>query len=177
MPIEHEHKFVLTPSQDLFDRVTKHHHYYLISQFYISDAARYREMRPQSSSLFGAEWFFTHKFAFGKDVLEHEMNVDHDDFLLAKTGSLGTLYKTRCKIASNGVHWDVDFFLDGPHDRGKLIFAMAECEHPRGTAYEILPIIADSVVYRVPEAEAAAFSNRKLTSLDYIWSLRLRFNL
>jgi hypothetical protein len=164
MPIEHEHKFVLNPSLELYDRVKKNYYpRFQITQFYVSDAARYREIR-RNESLIGAEWVFTHKLAVGQDVLEHEIDVPKSDYDLARKRALGTLYKIRFKDSAG---WDIDFFLDGPHGTGSIYFAMAEFEHTRGTAYEVLPILADSVIYRVPEEEAVAYSNRKLTDVMY----------
>jgi hypothetical protein len=54
---------------------------------------------------------------------------------------------------------------------------MAECEHVRGAEYPILPIISDSIVYKVPEEEAKKFSNRNLTDPAVIALLRERFSL
>ncbi|RYD65222.1 MAG: hypothetical protein EOP83_07815 [Verrucomicrobiaceae bacterium] len=173
MPIEHEHKFVLNPTKELFERMKKQYYPALqLTQFYVSDAARYREVRPSAESWFGTEWFFTHKMAIGRDVLEHEMNVSHADFGLAQERALGILYKVRMKTKSaDGGAWDVDFFLDGPHGVGEMYFAMAECEHTRGTDYAVLPAITDSVIYAVPEEEAHLYSNRRLTDIAYTRAL------
>jgi hypothetical protein len=165
MPIEHEHKFVLNPTEELFAKMKDNYNPgFLITQFYVSDAARYRQILTKPDSTFGAEWVFAHKMAVDHDVLEHEIGVPHSDFMLAQKRALGTLYKIRFKA---GGGWDVDFFLDGPHGFGQIYFAMAECEHTRGTSYEILPIIKDEILYAVPEEFASAFSNRKLTDIAY----------
>lgn len=165
MAIEHEHKFVLNPTEELFAKMKENYHPgFLITQFYVSDAARYREILVGTDSTFGAEWVFTHKMAVDQDVLEHEINVPQSEFILAQKRALGTLYKVRFKVAGG---WDVDFFLDGPHGIGQMYFAMAECEHTRGTSYEILPILKDEILYAVPEDGATFFSNRKLTDIAY----------
>lgn len=163
MPIEHEHKFVLQGFDTLIENLKGAYIPSRLTQFYISDHARYRCIQRGPV----CEHLFTYKIKIGQDVLEHEMSISEDDYRLAEKAALGFIHKLRFKFmgeVGEGAMWDVDFLYD---ENEQVYFGLAECEHVRGTTYSIPPVLRGHIAFGVPEADAHRFSNRKLINRDY----------
>ncbi len=152
MPTENEKKYVLSPSfnaESLVGWSIEH-----IEQGYLENGVRIRRSND--------DYFYTYKrwVESAQRLIEIDPAIDARDYNDLKTECHTLLLKTRYKKEVGQEEWVVDFLRN---KNGKNYFVMAEVEMPEGVddPQQILPEIAESVVWTV-EKNDARFTNRKL---------------
>lgn len=172
MAVEHEHKIILNNWDDLYAKLAEDRSRLVaIEQFYLDDHARYRRIHnfPLSQRGYREDHTFTYKRLIGDRLLEEEKKATREDYDLARTAAVSSLFKHRFKFpVSRSHHWDVDFLMTGrPDEGGKIYFALAEIETPEGADWKMLPLLEPYVELVVPREHNHMFTNAKLTGVGY----------
>jgi hypothetical protein len=180
MPVENEDKFVLglDGAGVLRDRLGALHSGRLIDQIYLNPQVRYRRIRDLGRPTAPPEYEFTFKQLIEGRLLEQPCAATAEDFELASLAKTSFVHKARFSFpdGSPGAHWDVDFLLDAPAEKGgRLVFAMAECEYPEGGSHGMPDILAAHVVLAVPREHSHLFSNARLSEPGYAATLLERY--
>jgi len=181
MPVENEDKYVLALDRAEALReilAAAGHPCLLIDQFYLLPQVRYRRTRRLDRPGDPPGHEFTFKQAIDGRLLEQAFPVPEEDYALASRAAVSALHKARFSLpdAEPGAHWDVDFLLDGPAERGGgLIFAIAECEYPEGGRHGMPDVLRGHVALAVPREHSPLFSNARLSEPGYAATVLERY--